>query len=665
MNKLFIDFETRSAVDIRKVGAWKYAMHPSTDIMCMGVNFEDKGSPGVWVLNKPRLHKSLRYHFDPKETQIVAHNAHFEYAIWNYILHKKYGWPALWEPEHWNCTMARGMMCGLPASLDNLGKALDIKMQKDMKGRMAMLKLSRPKEIDALGDPVWNEDEEQKQILYDYCAKDVAVTIEIDKRLPDLLPQERAIWELDLIINKRGVRVDVQTAKAATRIAQELKTDLNKQLYDLTGGAVDSATRVQSMKNYLKTHGVVRESLDKEAVTALLKDPNIGEHIKEVIGIRRRVGKSSVAKYEKMVQVASHEDNRIRGALQYHAAATGRWGGRLIQPQNYPQGFGEEEQKIAINAINSGTDIFSLMYGDDAMSALSNTLRGAIVAPAGKKLIVVDYSAIEARILFWQAGDQKALSMYKMGENLYEDMAWYLYHDYSITKKTHPKEYDVGKRVILGCGYQMGAERFRLTCHTYGVEVGRELAERGVKAYREKYNKVKNLWYSVQKAATNAIRTPGSIQRCTDKQRVIFSMDKKREYLVCKLPSGRYLRYYRPSIKAVETQWGPREEIHYWGVDASRKLVELKTYGGSLVENITQATARDILANGMINCEKDGFPIVLTVHDEIVSEIEDPENHLDSEQALQDFIANMCTLPKWADGLPLAAEGWIGNRYRK
>ena len=664
MTRLFIDFETRSAADIKKVGAWKYAADPSTEIMCMA--YTSGAHPRHTLLMTARqIAVGCELPFD-KDTIFIAHNAHFEYAIWNLILHKRYGWPALWDPKHWSCTLSRAAMCNLPISLEGAGAALNINTKKDLMGRSAMLKLSRPIAFDALGFPAYREDEDLKRTMYEYCKRDVEAEMELDARLPELPPMERKIWELDLLINRRGVTADTETAAKAVVLADAFTTKLNEELRGLTGGAIEKASRVAAIKTYLKSKGVVTESLDKAAVSKLMADPAISSEVKKVIRIRQQVGKSSTAKYQTILGYASPKDGRMRGMLQYHAAGTGRWGGRGPQPQNFPKGLGFESEEV-INDIAKGEEFFAAKHEDKSMDALSAALRGVLMAGEGKTLVAADYSAIEARVLLWLAGDALALHKYRQGVNLYVDMAKFIYNNEEIGKDTHKKEYAVGKAAVLGCGYGMGKDKFYGTCQSWGIDIAPETAEAAVQAYRKKYKKVVEFWYAVEKAARAAVRTPGSVHSCgggdlgSNSQLrspvILWGMDKRREFLVCKLPSGRHLRYFRPSLRSIETPYGEKEEIHYWCAGIGGKLEENKTYGGSLVENIVQGTARDIMAQGMLNAEAAGFPVILTVHDELVTEVE--------EGTVEGLVKAMCSLPSWAAGCPIAAEGWMGKRYRK
>lgn len=657
MKRLHLDFETRSPADIKKCGAWAYAMHPWTEVVCLAYSWD--GGP-IRLLTQDDLNRGMR----PWVTRgpiedfvIVAHNAAFEYAIWNYCLAKKLpDWYEVLDPKRWDCTLARAAMCNLPLALDNLGEALKISHKKDLTGRGIMLKLSRPIDTDPISlDPVYIEDDEMKQKLYNYCMRDVEAEMEIDKLLPQLPSSERAIFELDLIINRRGVALDVDLARKATALASTLTTELNERLTTITGGAVTKASRIQEMKRWLLTQGVnATAGLDKEAVNGFLGRADISQKVKDVLTIRRQVGKSSTAKYEAAIHAAG-SDGRLRGAFQYHAASTGRWGGRLVQLHNLPKGLGEADQTFAVDAIKDDSGIFSLIYGDKAMDTLSGCTRGMIVAAPGNRFVVADFNAIEPRVLFWLAGDESALKTYRAGGSPYLDMGAFIFKR-PITKKD-AYEYAVAKFTILGAGYGMGAPRFQAQCATVGVSISLDMAAQAIRAYRDKYSSVKNMWYAVEAAAKKAIKNPGSVVACCG-GKVSWGMSADRQFLCARLPSGRHLRYFKPTILAGE--YG--EEIHYMGPGLGGALEDQKTYGGSVVENLTQAIARDFLANGMLQVEAAGYPIVIHVHDEIGAEI---EQTIYPEVKLKYFIELMCLTPRWGEGCPLAAEGWVGDRYRK
>jgi DNA polymerase len=666
--KIHVDFESRSPVDLRASGSYKYAMDPRTEILCMGVAVGDNpvkllkpndlAAPGI----KGQFERAIAR----PDVEFVAHGVHFESPMWRYCMTRQFGYPDI-PNERWNCTLARCVTLGLPASLEKAGLSLNLPVKKDLEGRSALLKICKPIGYDPLGDPIYNEDPALYEKVYKYCPIDVEVERLIDKAVPELVPSERAIFYLDLKINHRGIAVDLPLAQAAKDLAAELTGGLNARLAEITNGAVDKATRVANMKRYLATKGVEVDSLDKAGVTAVLERPDVSEHIKEVLSIRRQVGKSSTAKFEATLQAAC-ADGRVRGALQYHAAHTGRDGGRLIQIQNYPKGFLPEEQAKAIQAIGFGAGAFAALYDGKSMQALSDILRGTIIAGPGKNLIAADFNAIEARVNFWLAGDQAALNTYRSGGSPYFDMGEFIFKRPITKKDAH--EYAVAKMTILGAGFGMGAKRFLDQCAINGIEITEQLAETAIKSFREKYRAIVQTWYATEAAAISAVRTPGSIQPAMG-GRVLFGMSKNYpDFLVAKLPSGRFLWYYKPSVHTVPWFDGEKQELRYWAnvdaqnrgkciqYDAEKELGQLKTYGGSLVENITQAVARDILKSAAAGCEKAGYPVAFCVHDEVVA-----ENPV--KGSLEEFSSIMTTLPGWALGLPVAVEGFIAARYRK
>lgn len=672
MHKLYLDFETRSRVDLKTVGAWAYASHPSTDIICIGYGADDRPV-------KVFPFKGEREPFFANHPIHIAHNVQFEYAIYHFILHKRYGWPELLDPKRWGCTMARALMCGLPASLEGAALSLRLPIKKDLEGRSALLKICKPQK-----DGTWNEDKTLYERVYAYNRIDVETERALDKALPELSTEERRIFELDLAINRRGIGVDIAAARQAEKIAQALTEDLNQELYNLTGGAVSRASRVAEMKRWIVSQGVKvptvvkeeveKETLDIEAVKDLIKDPTTPALVKKVIGIRQQVGKSSVAKFKAMLNTVC-EDGRVRGVFQYHGAHTGRWAGRLIQPQNFPQGLIDDAQKAAIAMLGEGAGWFKAVYDSRSMQTLSDILRGMLIPSPGKVFVAADYNAIEARVLNWLAGEAWVLNLFERGESPYIRMAEGIYEKTGITKKTHPREYDIGKRSELGCGYGMGWARFQSNVYTEtskrgeGIELSDELAQKAVKVYRDAHKNVIGMWYEVEAAAINAVQNPEKWFACAS-GRVRWAYD--RQYLGCKLPSGRVLRYFRPSIEMEKNRFDViKPTLKYWtgaGEGAIKTdpttnglLGEYRTWGGELVENIVQAVARDIMAGSLYRVDQAELSIVLHAHDEIVIEVAEGRT-----EAAQLMLIDYMVVPfDWAKGCPIAAEGWIGRRYKK
>lgn len=689
VNDLVLDFETKSEADLTKVGAWAYASHPSTDIICMGYGLDQR----VNVVPRRTILTPAAVIFNAE--RIVAHNVQFEYAIYHFILHKRYGWPELLDPALWDCTMARALMCGLPASLEGLALALKLPFKKDLDGRAALMKICKPSK-----DGVWNEDPALYERVYKYNALDVEVEREADKSLPELPPEERRVFERDLIINRRGILIDLGACRQGVEIAGKLTDDLNVDLRRLTKGAVSAASRVQELKRWVASQGVkiptvvkidkdtneetIKETLDVEAVKDLVKDPNTPKHVVDAIRIRQQVGKSSVSKFKAMLLCAC-ADGRVRGTFQYHGSHTGRFAGRLIQPQNFPQGLVDDEQEAAIELLKEGAGWFKAHYDGRSMQTLSDILRGMLVPASGKLFLGADFNAIECRVLNWLAGEVWVLACFARGESPYVRMAEGIYEKQGITKKGNPREYDIGKRSELGCGFGLGWLRFQSNVYTEtskrgeGVQLSDELSQKAVRVYRDSHPAVIRFWYETEGAAVRAVQNPGQIS-LTAAGRVAWAMSADRRFLCCKLPSGRLLRYFRPTVVQGKNKKGePKLELRYWTAagegalrtDCNGFLGEYRTWGGELVENVVQAVARDLMVCGLNNVEAAGYPIVLHAHDELLAEIDEARGvlHANGLVAPKDLIANfaalMCKAPTWSQGCPIAAEGFIGRRYRK
>lgn len=707
MDKRHLDFESRSDLDITKVGAWAYASHPSTDITVVRWAINDEPVQGVygWDLRKGAKPPTLV----DFAGRTVAHSVEFEYAMWHFVMHKKYGFPDLLDPAGWDCTKARAYMCGLPGTLEGMALSLRLKFQKDMEGKKAMYATCRRKK-----DGTWNEDPLTMATLYRYCGTDVETERAGDKALPELPDAERKLFELDLRINRRGLLIDLGAARAATEISAALADDLNAKLKKITGGACSKASGVTEMKRWIAAQGVeiptvvkvdketgeevTKETLDIEAVKDLLKT-DLPPVVAKALKIRQQVGKSSVAKFKKMLEVAC-ADGRARGMFQYHGAHTGRWAARLFQPANLPQGFGGDDvealQEFALSVLGMGAGFFQATFGDKAMQTLSDLIRAVIIPAPGKIYVGADLNAIECRVLNWLAGEQWVLDLFARGDSPYLRMAEMIFEKKGLTKKGDLYEYGIGKRTELGFGFGMGAPKFQASTYTEtskqgeGVWLDDELCERAKAIYRETHPKVVEFWYATEAAAINAVKNPGQIF-ATAEGRVLWSMSADRRFLICKLPSGRLLRYYTPSVKVTtrtfcKNQQCPhvlknnvelcpkkraKEELRYWtqaGEGAIQTgcngfLGEYRTWGGELVENVVQAAARDFMVVGLRRAEENGLPLVLHNYDELLAEVSLTGT---IALALTTMIKMMTEdLPAWTAGCPVKAEGFIGRRYRK
>jgi len=657
---LYIDFETKSECDLKKSGSDVYARHPSTDLLCMAYAFGD-GEIKLWK----------RTDFDPPEEvmahvaaggTVVGHNVGgFEMLIWEHVCVKKRGWVSL-KIEQVNCTMARAYAQALPGSLEKAAPAAGITAEKDLKGSRVMLQLSKPRDYDASGKAIWwTEDSHPEKFkqLYDYCKQDVEVERQLDKRLMQLTPNERKVWELDYKINRRGVFIDTESVKHAIVLIEKEKEKFNERLKRITKHAVSTYNATGQFRDWLISRGIEVPSIAKADVVELLKNEAIPQDCREALLLRQEAAKSSTAKLEAMVIGVCH-DQRMRGIFQYHGPTTGRWAGRRVQPQNLPRpkiSQADINQVFEYLPLAAAPEMIETFYGPP-ISIISDCLRGFFKAAPGHDLLGADYSAIEARVLPWLAGEQKVLDLFEKGEDIYKYAAAGIYHisPLSVTKAQR----QIGKVAILSLGYQGGKVAFQNMARNYGVVVAEAEAENIKVAWRTENKKIVNYWYALEEAAKNAVNNPGLVFKAGAPGREV-KYKMAGSFLWCLLPSKRALSYPYPKVELVDTPWGePREAITYMGVETgSGKWVRHKAYGGLFCENITQAVARDLLAEAMLRLEDRGYPVVMHVHDEIVCEVKKNFGSVEEMESI------MCELPTWAHGLPIKAEGFRDERYQK
>lgn len=676
MNKLIIDMETRSRVDLKKCGVYVYAEDSSTDILCIAVKSGDE-RPQIWASDilkpkiKARIHvpiissSHLQKLIDQAD-EIHAHNAQFERVMWDRIMYKRYGFKNL-PFEKIRCTAAKAAYYSLPRALGEACLALNLAQKKDATGYRVMMKMCKP---NSLGH--WNEDEADIMALMHYCMQDVEAEHSLDNSLYDIPKSELEVYRLDQIINDRGIKADITNIENLIYKVEEKERRLLHEIKKISGGEIKSTRQLEVTKDWLKRNGVEVDDLRKETVKAVLSG-DISKDAARMLQIRQSLAKSSVSKLSAMKRFAC-KDERIRGTLLYHGASTGRWSGKGIQPQNFVRDSYEEENILKV--VELGVDGVDEHFGDTIFAA-SRCLRGMLMAAPGKTLYCADFSSIEARVLAWLAGEKKVLNAFVNKLDLYKVAAMDIYgvaYD-QVTKEQR----SVGKVSELALGYQGWVGAFEAMADGYGVDLKdyatvKQLKESGkkltaeeekdileapivriVKAWRENRPLTTAYWRGIETAAVLAVQTREAYAYGNIK----FGMRGK--FLHCRLPSGRLLSYYDPFMKKVKTKYGVEKEvIAFYGVDSyTNKWGVLHTYGGKLTENIVQAVARDLLVSGLMATEKAGYPTVLHCHDEVLSEM--PEGTGDLKQ----FETLTASLPDWAAGLPLGAEGWTGKRYRK
>ncbi len=664
-----LDFETRSACDIKKAGAWRYSRDESTEVLCFAYRI-DGGPIKVWspffqdFEEKPGripedLHKAIG-----EGATIRAWNSFFEFSIWNNVLTSFPGFMKL-PLNRFIDTAAKAAALSLPRNLEEGAKALGLPIEKDMTGRRLMLKMSKPRkakkgETTKEGEFLYHEDAQDFIRLFEYCKKDVEVESAVALRI-EALPwgeQERKLWLFDQKVNLRGVPVDVDMVAKALGFLSIYFKELLGELKELTNGEVTTAGQRARILAWLEKRGVILEGLTKDHVAEALKDDSIDDKARRVLEIRQLLGKTSTKKLESMLACVDQADGRVRGTLLYHGASTGRWSGRLIQPQNFPRGsLKEDEVTLAFERLNrGGYENFKTHY-PDLLDAVSSMLRGFIKAKEGKEFVAADFSSIESRALFWLADEEAGLNIYKTHGKIYEDMAATIYNKRIDQIEGGSFERQLGKQAVLGCGFGMGGPKFQTTCEGYGMEVSKDLAKFTVSAFRAKFPDVVQFWRELENAAVMAVKNPGKAYSAGSK--IAYKMAKG--FLWARLPSGRLLAYYKPRLKAKETPWGEKKlVVTYMGTNSqTRKWERQSTYGGKLCENVTQAVARDLMAEAMVRLEGNHYPVIMTVHDEVVAEV--PEG----SGTVNEFELLLNTLPKWGRGLPVESEGWRGRRFKK
>ncbi len=781
------DFETRSACNLKRHGAYLYSLHPTTEAMVLRYKLPGEDVVRTWHMAHPQ---HLISESPPPEELFAfllagglfeAHNAFFERCVWTNVMVARHGWPAV-EPTQWRCSAAKACAASLPRDLEGAGTAMCLSQQKDMAGHRLMKKMCKPRkprkaEVEAWVEEtgfegtlaaakgamplLWHEEEDDLYRLWEYCGDDVLSEEALSDAVPDLSEPELAVWQMDQEMNWRGVRFDLELAESALWVAAEWRKRLNDELFAMTG--VTSGTLRIQVKAWLsEAEDLQIPDTKAETLEWYLEREEISGRARRVMEIVIDVNRTSTRKYQQMLDKCLRDDWRARDLLMYHGAGPGRWTGKGIQVHNFPaRKLIVKDFEEAAEAIKSRNIDWCVALFGDVMKLLSHALRGAIIPDEGRDLMVADYAAIEARCVLWEAGATEALKIFNSGGDIYCDMATGIY-GYRVTKKSHPSERQFGKQAILGLGYGMGFITFLLTCRKYKIHFARpdcvrimgeerlrkyegwvrrylrldpevagprnvtrdanghrqasrarrrltdaredpwgivhELAlmKYTVDVYRSRYPEVKQMWKDQESAAIRAVREwqdrvrierkRALAQRGADDEVSFSAMEHETVqwrdhiggpriecgrvawevvggWLHCWLPSGRPIRYRDPQIKMAMTSWGERRPaLRYMSVNGvTRKWERTATYGGKIVENITQAVARDVMAVAMMNANEPGSPYdtVMSVHDELVCEVDH------NEGSIEDFEALMSFVPPWAHGCPIAAEAERMGRYKK
>lgn len=659
LHHLSIDLETYSSVPIAKAGAYKYVQSPDFEILLFAYSVD--GEP-VQIVDLAQgeilpdwLYRSIT---DPAFIK-HAYNAAFEW----YCLSKFCG--LLLPVEQWRDTMLHGLYCGYTAGLDATGKALGLpaEKQKLSMGKALIRYFCVPcNPTQANGGRTRNlpkHDPDKWELFKTYCRGDVTTEMEIERRLsnfpvPDAVEKQ---WQTDLIINARGVAVDMSMVQGALHIGDSTREQLMAEATELTG--LENPNSIQQLMGWLepRVDDMVTD-LRKETVATMLENGTAKDEAARVLEIRQELGKTSTKKYD-AIEAAVCSDGRVRGLLQFYGAnRTGRWAGRLVQVQNLPRTY-IGQLPLAREAVrNKEADKLRLLYGS-IPDTLSQLIRTSCVASPGNKLVDADFSAIEARVISWLAGEQWRLEVFRTHGKIYEASASQMFGvPIEKIKKGNP-EYALrqkGKVAELALGYQ-GSSGALVAMGALKMGIPESDLPDIVSRWRESNRRIVDLWYSLESAAVSVIESgsPAGVRNLI----LMREIDPANglDYLTITLPSKRKLYYAHPSLTTNE--WNKPSILYYGSNQTTKQWSQLETYGGKLVENVVQAIARDCLAVAIEHLEAAGFPVVFHVHDEVVIDIPEDKANLDE-------VVRLMTPPiPWAPDLPLNADGWIGDFFKK
>lgn len=665
MHKLSIDLETYSSIDIKKAGAYRYVDSPDFEILLFAYALDNGPVTVIDVASGEVVPEWLVAALHDAEYIKTAYNAPFEIAC----LSKVYG-PM--EPSQWRDTMLHGLYAGYTAGLDATGKALGLSedKQKLNTGKALIRYFCVPcRPTKANGGRTRNlphHDPDKWRLFKVYNAQDVVTEMEIAKRLSAFpVPEQvQRQWETDLRINTRGVAVDMEFTDGALEIGAAVTEELTEEAVKISG--LDNPNSVKQLVKWLDTEtaeGVSVENLRKETVTDLLAMGGHSDNVQRMLEIRQELGKTSTKKYD-AIETCVCTDGRVRGLLQFYGAnKTGRWAGRLVQVQNLPRTYIGHLDMARRFVKERKKDHLRMVYGN-AADTLSQLIRTAFIATPGNVLIDADFSAIEARVIAWLAGEEWRLEVFRTTGKIYEASAAMIFGVPVETIVKGHENYALrqrGKVAELALGYQggVGAMRRMDVSHALDDMTDDEVQEI-VTNWRNASSHIRDLWYDMENAALEVIINGGSRRvRCLTLARE-FDIMQGIPVMSIMLPSGRKLYYINPQV--TENRWG-QPSIAFFGVDqTTKKWKAIETYGGKLVENCVQAIARDCLAQAIEKLEAAGFPIVFHVHDEVVIDIAP----FADEKTMLDMVTSIMTEPiPWAQGLPLGADGWVGTFFKK
>ena len=641
---LEMDIETFSDVDLIKCGVYAYADSPAFEVLLFAYSFDGGETRVIDLAQGEELPEEVVEAVFDGSVVKTAFNANFERTC----LSKHFG--RYLPPESWHCSAVQAAVLALPRSLEDVGAVLGLDEQKMKEGKELIRYFCVPcKPTKANGGRRRNlpcHAPEKWELFKTYCMRDVDVEKAIRRKLHKFpIPEgEMELYRLDQRINDRGVLVDMGLVRQAVKCDRLHKEVVTKRAYELTG--LENPNSVAQLKGWLGENGVEAESLSKKAVSEMIRESD-GE-VEELLRLRLLMAKTSVKKYEAMERSVC-SDGRVHGLLQFYGAnRTGRWAGRLVQVQNLPQNH-IEDLELARRLVREGRFEDVEMLYDSTPNVLSELIRTAFVPEPGCRFVVADFSAIEARVLAWLAGERWRLEVFSSHGKIYEASASAMFHVpiEEVTKGSTLRQ--KGKIAELGLGYG-GAAGALVSMGALDMGLSEDDLPSLVAAWRRANPHITQFWWDVDKAAVEAVMKRAE----TRAGRIGF--EYRSGILFVMLPSGRKLAYVKPRMAV--NKFG-REGLTYEGILENKKWGRIETYGPKLVENIVQGTARDLLAEAMLRVERKGYPIVMHCHDEIIAEV--PEGM----GSVEEMCEVMAVRPSWAEGLPLRADGYECPFYQK
>ena len=648
MKKLSCDIETFSDVDLIRCGVYKYADSPNFEMLLFAYAVDDGDVHIIDIAGGEELPEEIIQVIKSDTVVKTAYNAQFERVCLSRYLKLPEG--EYLNPQSWYCTAVQAAELALPLSLADVGSVLGLERQKMTEGKELIKYFCVPcKPTKSNGNCTRNRpchDINKWETFKKYCMRDVDVERQIADKLKmyPISDEEHRLYVLDQIINDRGVLVDSELAEQAVKLNSIQTAVAVEQAYMITG--LENPNSVTQLKQWLKEKGVEIESLSKKSVKSLA-DETDGD-VSKMLKLRLLMAKTSVKKYEAVIRSVC-SDNRVHGMMRFCGAnRTGRWSGNILQPQNLPQNH-LPDLTLARDIVKDGDfEMLDMMFGN-VPNVLSELIRTVLIPKPNHRFIVADFSAIEARVLAWIAGEQWRIDTFKNGGDIYCASASKMFKVPVEKNGVNGELRQKGKISELACGYggSVGALK-----NMGAVEMGVQENElQGlINDWRNANPHIVRFWYEVGNAAMKAIKEKTTVPL----GKLVFAYE--RGILFIRLPSGRRLSYIKPRIGT--NRFGG-DSITYMGINSAKKWDRLETFGGKLTENIVQGTARDLLANALINAANAGYDTVFHVHDEIICEVPNGYGSVD------ELCKLMCIKPEWADGLPLNADGFECEYYKK